>query len=166
MRENAGMQHVRVGDHHVALFANGLPRIVWCVAVVSKGFDVCFEFSDEAVNLCHLVISQCLCGEEVYSSGLRLFKDLLEYRDVVTQGLSAGCRGDEDNVPALMNKLNGLCLVAVQFTDALPGEYLLQQRVHPVGVWGITALQCGDMPDGCCIFPETPVLFSAGQPLC
>jgi len=42
VRQNTGVQHVRVGDHHVALLADSLSGVVRCVTVIGEGFDVRF----------------------------------------------------------------------------------------------------------------------------
>ena len=140
VRQNAGVQHVRVGDHHVALLADGLSGIVRRVAVIGEGLDVRLQFADEAMHLCHLVVGQGLCGEEIDGSGLGLLDDPLEYGDVVAQGLAAGCRRDKDHVPALMNQFDGTGLVAVKFRDAPFGKDLLEQRVYPVRIRGKATL--------------------------
>ena len=36
VRQDSGVQHVRIAQHHMALFANGLARIAGSIAIVSK----------------------------------------------------------------------------------------------------------------------------------
>jgi len=48
MGQNAGMEHVRIGHHHVPLFADSLTGIIGGVAVIGKGFDIRLQFLDQA----------------------------------------------------------------------------------------------------------------------
>ena len=116
VRQDAGVQHVRVGDHHVALLADRLPGVVRRVAVIGEGLDVRLQFADETMHFRHLVVGQGLCGKEVDGPGLGLLEDLLEHGDVVAQGLAAGRGRDEDHVLALVHQLDGAGLVAVELT--------------------------------------------------
>ena len=125
MGQDAGVQHVGVGDHHVALLADGLPGIVRCVPIIGESLDVCFEFTDESMYLCHLVVGQGLRGEKIDGSGLWFFEDPLEHGDVIAQGLTAGCWRDQNHVLTLMNQLYGTGLVAIKFCDASLGKDLL-----------------------------------------
>ena len=112
--QDACVEHVRVGDHHVALLADCLSGVVRRVAVIGEGLDVRFQFADETMHFRHLVVGQGLCGEEIDGPGLGLLEDLLEHGDVVAQGLAAGRGRDKDHVLALMDQLDGAGLVAVE----------------------------------------------------
>ena len=63
VRQNAGVEHVRVGDHDVTLLADCLPGVVGRVAVIGEGLDVRLHLADEVMHFCHLVIGQGLCGK-------------------------------------------------------------------------------------------------------
>ncbi len=65
MRQNARMQHIRIGDHNMPLPADRLPRIVGCVTVVGKSFDVGAQLRDQAVRLVHLILRQRFGRENV-----------------------------------------------------------------------------------------------------
>jgi len=118
--EDSGVEHVGVGDHHVALAADGLPGVVRGVAVVGVSLDVCFEIADEAVDLVHLILGQGLGGKNIEGPGFRLFDNTLQYREVVAERLAA-CRGcNQDDVPAGSYQFHGLALVAVKPPDS-PG---------------------------------------------
>ena len=162
--QDAGVEHVRVGDHHVALLADRLPGVVRRVTVVGEGLDVRLQLADEAMHLRHLVVGEGLRGKEVDGPRLGLLDDLLEHGDVVAEGLAA-CRGrDEDHVPALVHELDGAGLMAVELRDAPSDEDLLYARIYPRGIWSKTTLRCGYVGDGCRVLPEAPVVLGAGKP--
>ncbi len=58
MRQNAGMQHVGIGDDYMPLFADGLTRIVRRIAIIGESFNVGLQVGNQAVNLVHLVLRQ------------------------------------------------------------------------------------------------------------
>ncbi len=166
VRQDAGMQHVGVGDHHMALLADGLARVIGRIAVIGEGLDVGLQFADETVHLVHLVIGQGLGGEEVNGPRLRLLQYFLEHRDVVAQRLAA-CRGrHQDHVGACAHKVDCLRLVGVELLHAAPDQHGLQQGTHPVRVRRKTARRGRDVRDGGCILPEAPVALGPGQPFC
>ena len=121
--QDAGVEHVGVGDHYVALLADGLTRVIRRVSVIGEGFDVGLELADEAMHLVHLVLGQGLGGKEIDCPGLGFFQDLLEHRDVVAQSLAARRWCHEDHVPAVTYKVDGMGLMAVELGNAALGEY-------------------------------------------
>ncbi len=111
--KDPGVEHVGVRNDNMSLPADRLAGVVGGVPVVGVGLDVRLHLADQAVDLVHLVLGEGLGWEEIEGAGLRLFEDLLEDRQVVTESLAARCRGDEDDALALADQIHGLCLVAV-----------------------------------------------------
>ena len=162
--EDPGVEHVGVRDDDVALPADRLPGVVGGVPVVGVGLDVGLHLADQAVDLVHLVLGEGLGREEVEGAGLRLFEDLLEDREVVAEGLAARRRGDEDDALPLPDQIHGLCLVAVELTDAAGREDLPQGGVDPLRVFRKFAGTGGDLPDRPDVLHEPPVLFGPREP--
>jgi len=77
MGQDAGMEHVRIGHHHMALFANGLAGVIGGVAVIGEGLDVRFQFRNKAGYFMHLILGQGLGGKEIKGPCFRTFQDLL-----------------------------------------------------------------------------------------
>jgi hypothetical protein len=109
--EDAGVEHVGVGDNDVTGGPHGPPRRRRGVPVVGEGLDVEAQEGDEVVNLVHLVLSQSLGGEEVEGSGLGAPGDLVQDRQVVAEGFPRSRGGDDDHVPPGVDGFQGLGLV-------------------------------------------------------
>ena len=69
VRQDPGVQHVRVGDHDVPGQAHGPRAATGRVAVVGVGLDVRPQGLDQAVQLGVLVLGEGLGGEEVEGPG-------------------------------------------------------------------------------------------------
>src|SRR6266481_4463104 len=65
MREDAGVQHVRIGQDNVALFANGSAGVGGRIAVVSVNPEAIVETLVEVVQFRELILRQCFCWEKV-----------------------------------------------------------------------------------------------------
>ena len=73
------MNHIRVGDHDVTMLAYGLSRVLWRVAIICEGFDVCFQGRDHVVNRFVLILGQGFCREKIEGACVRLVEDFVEY---------------------------------------------------------------------------------------
>src|SRR5580704_1544637 len=80
VRQNAGMQHVRIREHHVTLFADGFARVGGRVAVISKDAEAVVEPLVEVIKLRKLILRQSLGREEVQSASIRIFENRIQYR--------------------------------------------------------------------------------------
>src|SRR6266436_5854415 len=74
MREDPGVQHVRVGQDDVAFFANGFAGVSGSVAVISKNSEAAVETLVEVVKFSELVLREGFGGKEVQSSRIRIFE--------------------------------------------------------------------------------------------
>jgi len=162
--EDAGVEHVGIGDHYVTLAADGLPGVVRGVAVVGVGLDVCLEIADEDVDLVHLILGQGLGGKNIEGPCLRLFKNPLQYREVVAEGLAARRGRHQNDVPAGAHQFHGLALVAVEPPDPPVGEDLPEAGMEPDGEIHIPALPGRDLPERPDIVQEPFILLQPRQP--
>ena len=88
--EDAGVEHVGVGDDDVAGLADGASGGGRGVAVVGERLDVGADLFDQSVQLGLLVLGERLGGEEVEGAGVGVFEDGVEDGQVVAEGLAAG----------------------------------------------------------------------------
>ena len=74
MGQDAGMQHVRIGNDHVPLSPYRPSRILRRVAIVGEGLDILATQLYELIELFHLVLCQSLGRKEIQSSSVRISK--------------------------------------------------------------------------------------------
>jgi len=69
MRQYSSVQHVRIGEHDVPLFADGFARVARRVAVISEDAEAVVEPGIQIVQLCELILRESLGGNK-YSARL------------------------------------------------------------------------------------------------
>ena len=143
MRQDRLVQHVRVGDHDVAVQADGLACIAGGVAVEGEGLDAEIAGTIEFQQLGHLVLGQCLGREQVQRLGLVLH-GRADHRQGVAQRLAAGGGGDDGHVLAALAGLPGFGLVAVELLDAACLQCSGQRRGYRVGNGRVAAFTAGN----------------------
>jgi hypothetical protein len=163
--QNPGVEHVGVRDDDVALPPDRLAGVVGGVPVVGVGLDVRLEIADQTVDLVHLVLGEGLGREHIEGAGLRLFKDLLEDREVVAEGLAACSRGDEDDALPLPNQIHRLRLVTVKLPEPPLCEDSLQGGMDPLRILRKRPGAGGDLPDRPDVLHKPPVFFGPRKPL-
>ncbi len=134
VRQNAGMQHVRIGDDDVALPADGPTRVVGRVSVVGKGFDIGLQICNQAVGFVHLVLCQRLGGKHIQSPRFRLVENTLQHRQIVAKRLTAGSRRHQHDILSVADKTHRLSLMPVEAFHAPPGQYIAKLLVYPGGI--------------------------------
>ena len=83
MRQNSGVQHVRVGQDDMALLADGLARVRGRVAVVGEHAEAVPQALREVVQFCELVLCQRLGGKQVEGARVGVFEHGVEHWQVV-----------------------------------------------------------------------------------
>src|SRR5216684_9045896 len=68
MREDAGVQHVRIGQDNVAFFANGSAGVTGRIAVVSVNPEAIFQALIQVVEFGELVLREGFSGKEIESA--------------------------------------------------------------------------------------------------
>ena len=99
MRQDSGVQHIRVGDDNMPLLADGLTRVIRGIAVIGERLDIGLQIADQPHDLVHLVLGQGLRREEIEGASLRLIENPLQDGEIVAEGLAAGGRGHQNHVP-------------------------------------------------------------------
>ena len=113
VRQDAGVQHVGIGEHHVGALADGAARVLGGVAIVGEGADLAAHFLHSQLKLVELILGQRLGGEQVHGARALVAHQQIEHRQVVAERLAAGGRGDDDHVLAVLNLVEGVGLVGI-----------------------------------------------------
>jgi hypothetical protein len=120
MRQDAGVQHVGVGQHEARLLADGGTVLLRRVAIVNGSGQVrrLGDGEAEAFQRVELVLGQGLGGEEIQRARLRIFRQRRQDGQVVGQGLAAGRARGENDVSAAAGMGPGLGLMRIKGMDA------------------------------------------------
>ena len=147
VRQDAGMQHVGVGQHQIRTLPDGLARVLRGVAIVSKGANIRSHFLDNRVGFVELILGKGLGGKQVHGARAGVFEEEIEYRQVVAPGLPAGGGRHDGGVAAGLHQLESFGLVAVQGPDAALFEGRAQRGPDRGGNVAIFARRGGLVPD-------------------
>ncbi len=121
MRQNASVQHVRVGQHDAGILADGGAVFLRGIAVIDgrcqvpgsrcevRGFRC--QVIIEGLQVGELILGEGFGGEEVEGAGILILKEGGKDGQVVGQGLSAGSAGGKDDVLACLRMNPGFELV-------------------------------------------------------
>ena len=144
MREDRGVEHVRVRDHDLPGRPDRRADRRRRVAVVRGRRDVQRARAGQPGELRHLVLAERLGGEEEQGACRWILRERLEDGQRVAQRL-ARCGGrDHDDVLAGVDGLDGLRLVAVEGGDPAVLEAADDARVQPRGERGGDGLPGGE----------------------
>jgi hypothetical protein len=133
VREDGGVEHVRVCHDHLARGPDGRPDGCRSVAVVRGGRDIQFRRPGEGGELCDLVMAERLGREQEERPGRRIVRDGLQDRERVAQRLARCGRRDDDDVISGPDGLDRLCLVDIELLDPTRQESPADPRVDPLG---------------------------------
>ena len=129
VRQDADVEHVRVGQDHVRPLADLPAALALGVAVVDRRLDA---LDAERRERAGLVLRERLRRVEVERPALRLAREQVEHRQVEGEALAARGARRHDRVPALAQRVPGLGLVPVQRGDPLADERRGDARVEVV----------------------------------
>ena len=133
VRQDAAMQHVRIGEHDVGALADGLAGILRRIAIVGECPDFRAHLVDGGLQLVELVFGQGLGREKVHGAGAWIGQQQVQDGQVVAQRFAAGGGGDHHHVLALFDRLEGFRLVGIELMDAAVHQGLPQGGVHASG---------------------------------
>ena len=131
MREDAGVQHVRIGQDDVPFFADGSARVGGSVAVISENAEAIVETLVEIVEFGELVLREGLGGEEVERAAIRIFEGPVQYRQVIAQSFAGGRGRDNDDIFSGVDGFGCLGLMSVEVTNAFGGLDGGEIGMHP-----------------------------------
>ena len=121
MRQDAGVQHVGIAQHHVGAATNCPSCVRRRVAVIRERPHVGAEGIAEGVEFLQLVHGQGLGREEVQGASRRIGGDRVENGKVVAERLAACRRRDDHRVFARGDAVPTPGLMDVELLDSLGG---------------------------------------------
>jgi len=134
MRQNAGVEHVRIGDDDMSGGADRLARGHGGVAIKGVAADIEIDLraeqGNEGVQLRHLILGKGFGRKEIESSGFAGFEHCIQNRDVVAEGLAGSGGRYHHGVVAVEKMTDGLGLVAVESADAVLMQSRDQARIQ------------------------------------
>ena len=121
VREDAGVEHVGIGEDEVAFFTDGFAGVAGRVAIVGEDAEAIVEAGIEVVEFGELILRQGFGGEEVEGAGVGVFEDGVDDREVVAKGFAGGGGSDDDYIFFGVDGVCGFGLVGVGTGDSFCG---------------------------------------------
>ncbi len=141
VRQDPGMQHVGVAEHHMSAAADGTTGVRRRIAVVGVDTDLeARRFANgcrERVQLGELILGQCFGRKQVKGATRRIVQDRIQDRSVVAQRLSRCGRGRDNNVAPVERVGHHLGLMCVKLADPASAERRTQTVVQRRGKRGV-----------------------------
>src|SRR5689334_14195020 len=119
VREDARMQHVRIGQYHMAFFADGLARVSGRISIVGEYTKAMIEPLIQVIEFGELVLCKRLCGKKVERARVGVFQNRVQHGKVVAECFSGSCGRDNHGILSGMRYLRRRGLVRVEPTYAL-----------------------------------------------
>ena len=80
VRQDAGVQHVRVRQNNVAFFANGFTRVSRRVTVVCENAEAIFKPLVQIVEFRKLILRKRFCRKKIERACIGIFQDGVQHR--------------------------------------------------------------------------------------
>ena len=132
VRQDPGVQHVRIGHHDVPRLTHGAPGSGRRIPVIGIRLDIDMHGLNQFIQLGNLIRRKGFCREKIQGSRIRILHDFPEDRQVITHGLARGRRGNHTDILPFAGQVNGLPLMAVQLIDSPVSKHLNQPGVRSV----------------------------------
>ena len=132
MRQDAGVQHVRVGNHDMAGLPHGLAGSGGRVPVIGIGFDIHAHALDHVIQFADLIRGQGLGREKIERAGVLVLQNGGQHRQVIAHGFAGSGGRDHGHVLSPGGGLQALCLVSIQAVDAAFGKHRNQPGIQAV----------------------------------
>jgi len=88
MRQDAGVQHIRVGNQDPGGAANGRPGRGWGIAIIGMHDRRALQIHHRGAQFGELIIGQRLGGEEIQRPCAGVSDQMLKHGQIVSQCLS------------------------------------------------------------------------------
>ena len=134
--QDAGMEHVGIGDEHAAGRANRSALAARRVAIIGVHRQRQLRLGDERGRFRFLVMGQRLGREEVQGAGVGPGRQARQDRQRVAERLAAGGGCGDDDVFPPADGFDGRRLVGVELLDAAGPQGPGQARIDRIREWG------------------------------
>ena len=131
VRQDSGVQHVRIGEDYVPAFADRFARVAGRIAVVGKNSEAVIQTRSQIVQFGQLVLRQRLGREQVQRARIGIFQNGVQDWQVVAQRLARGRRRHHHEILARPRHLRRGSLMRVKLLDFLGAIRGDQLRAHP-----------------------------------
>ncbi len=148
MRENAGVQHVGIGENDLAFFADSFAGIGGRVAIVGENAEAIVETLIQIVEFGKLVLCKGFGGEQVERAGVGIFQDGVQDRQVVAERFSGSGGGDDDDIFSGVDRFCCCGLMSVETANVFGGVSCGEVGMNPGGEVGPLGLARGEVADG------------------
>ena len=150
MRKNAGVQHIRIGDHHVAPRTHRPASVGRGVAIISEDSQIGAHLLIHLHEFGQLILRQSLGGKHVESARGPVFQNTLQNRQIVAECFARSGRCDDHRISPGQSRFHGLRLMAIETIDsALPkgvDDPTVQPR-RPIAEGGRLSFLCANRGD-------------------
>ena len=148
VRQNSGMQHVRIREDHVPAFADRLARVAGRIAVVGEHAKAVVEARRQIVQLRKLVLRERLGGKQVESARVAILEDRIQHGQVVAESFAGGGGRHHHEVFPGVSEFGRGGLVRIQLLDALRSVSGSKFEAHPLRHRPKLRRAGGNMPHG------------------
>ena len=111
--EKSDMEHIRVAEDEPGLFPNKGPGRGGRIAIVGGDGDGIFR-SQKLAQGSLLVMGQGFGGKKIERPGLWIIQQMIQHRQVITEGFAAGGASDDNRVLPGFNIIPGGSLVGIK----------------------------------------------------
>ena len=129
MWQDAAVQHVGVGEHHIRPAANGFARVLGRVTVVGERPNFSAQLVRGGLKAVELILGQSLGREQIHGPRFRLAKQQIQNRQVVAQRLATGRRRHDDGIFAGFDLLECFRLVRIKPLNPPPFQSIAQPDI-------------------------------------
>src|SRR4029077_2372888 len=129
--KNASVQHVRIREHHMALFSDGSAGVGGRVTVIGEDAETVIEPLVKVIEFRQLILRKSLGGEEIQRARVRSFEDGIQDRQVVAKSFSGSGWSDYHDILARVDGFGSDSLMRVQLANALGTIRRDEVRVDP-----------------------------------
>ncbi len=131
VRQNSRMQHIRISEHHMPALPNRPPRIPRRIPIVSKHPKRFRKPRTQIMQLRKLVLRQRLGRKNIKRPSIRILKNRIQNRQVVTNSLPGSGRRNHHNVLPTPHRLSSRSLMRIKPRNPLRPVRRQKLRPHP-----------------------------------
>ena len=130
VRQDPGVQHVRVGQDDIGPLPDGPPRVLRRVPIISERAQVGPHLLDDPVQFFQLIFRERLGREQVHRPRARFRREPVQHRQVITKRFPARRRRDDHDVRARGDAFIRFRLMRIRPRNAARPQHVPQLRIQ------------------------------------